>query len=153
MSESVPGQPGSPPQIPPDLFDAPALRTLVFVAVLGVIMGGPFYRQVLGGTTAWLRPWGMYHGNGINTVTVEFERHRNDKWEPFDVVPELKARLGIAPRKLLRIDNEAALGKLELLVCRAFPHARIRLSARQADRVEGWRILAEREPLACPRAR
>lgn len=153
MSEPVPGLSGGRPQIQPDLFDAVTLRTLVFVAVFGIIMGGPFYRQVLGGTSAWLRPWGMYHGNGINTVIVEFERHRNGTWEVFEVVPEIKARLGIAPEKRLRINNEAALGKVKLLVCRAFPDARIRLSARQADRVEGWRTLAEREPLACPRAR
>lgn len=153
MSGSVPGQSGERPRLAPDLFDTAALRTLVFLAVCGVILGGPFYHQVLGGTSAWLRPWGMYHGNGINTVTVEFEWHRNGTWEPFDVVPELKARLGIAPQELLRIDNEAALAKVKLLVCHAFPHARMRFSAHQADRVEGWRTLAEREPLACPRAR
>ena len=141
---------GGQPQPPPDLFDSNVLRALVFAVMFGIITLGPLYRQVFGGESEWFRPWTMYHDNGINIVTFEFERRRNGAWEPFDVVSVLKARLGIAPQKLLRIDNEAALNKVKLIVCRTFPDAHLRVSARQADRIAGWRTLAEREPLSCP---
>ena len=153
MSDAGSGRSGPRPrpQAPPDVFDSNVLRALVFAVAFGVITLGPLYRQVFGGESELFRPWTMYHDNGMNMVTFAFERHRNGAWEPFDVVPVLKARLGIAPQKLLRIDNEAALDKIKLIVCRAFPDADLRVSAHQADRIAGWRTLAEREPLTCAR--
>lgn len=53
-------------------------RAIVFALVALWIVGGPFYRQVLGGRWEALRAWRMFHSRGIDTIEVRFERVRPD---------------------------------------------------------------------------
>ncbi|HMB94170.1 MAG TPA: hypothetical protein VKP65_25195 [Rhodothermales bacterium] len=47
-------------------------RTVAFVVFVLLMVGGPFYKQVLGGETILLREWTMYSGLGLRVCDVAF---------------------------------------------------------------------------------
>lgn len=42
------------------------------------MIGGPFYRQILGGSSNLAPQWEMFHGRGLGTVEVTFEQELPD---------------------------------------------------------------------------
>ncbi len=69
-------------------------RLLTFVVVAVFLIGAPFYVQVLGRETKWLRGWRMYSGHAADWCFVHYHRYERDGTK----VPLRRlAALGIEP--------------------------------------------------------
>ena len=128
------------------------LRGLVFVLLAVWMIGGPMYRQVLGGKSRIPRSWVMFTGFATGEVCDVEYRHRDSTGES---VIDRYGMLGYtdrwsAPksvRLLAKKKNAVSMGKR---LCRksGMENPDIRLYARCARRV-GWRVVAAGETNLC----
>ena len=125
------------------------VRTAIFFAVALFIVGGPVYRQVLGGDNILFRNWIMFSSIGLGVIEVRFERLRDDQWEDFAYVDELKRRFGVKEHRSMRLQGEKDLARTEREMCSIFPEETIRVFARMGTRSRGWVELRYVDELAC----
>jgi hypothetical protein len=124
------------------------LRGAVFVALAGIIVLGPFDRQVLGGDSEWFRAWRMFRGNSIGICDVRYVRHSVNGDEPIDRFAVLGyPEWSKAPREIRSI-NEKRLDDVTRRICRALPGADVRVTARCAQQ-SGWKEKRKPDRNAC----
>lgn len=58
----------------------PAVRLVIFLALVAWMSCGPFYRQVLGGENQHLREFRMYGTRARRTCKVQFEQKKAEIW-------------------------------------------------------------------------
>jgi hypothetical protein len=106
---------------------------------------GPFYRQVLGGTSYIFRPWIMFTNKGVGVYVVDF---RERKANGSEVRIDYMQALGYGdtphrqrPKNLWRITSwEDGVLRVGDQLCRALGEERdIRVYARLAEK-NGWKV-------------
>lgn len=124
----------------------PRARAALFAALLAVIVLGPAYPQLMGGSGRWLRPWTMLSTLGLDATAVEYwrvSRDGNRSWlDRYDTIAH--AGRDAAPRYLreVRTAREAVfVGErlCELLGGADEVHVRFRRAT-----PEGWKTQLDR---------
>lgn len=116
------------------------LRAIVFVPLAGFMLFGPFYTQILGNASPYLREWIMFSGLGVGFDEVRFSRLGADgKAEPLDRFELMGYRQRHkAPTWLTRIpDYDTSLRIGHLLCHRLGDGADVRIESRRAT-IRGW---------------
>jgi hypothetical protein len=124
----------------PKLSAGNVLRVVTMLALVAIIWGGPFYRQVLHGREPWLRPWVMFSGAGLTATELRMwqvlpdgSTRRVDRYEL------LAPRRDPPPHSLAHVADEAQAQAIARRVCkRLAPGADVRMRFRVATR-RGWR--------------
>jgi hypothetical protein len=57
-------------------------RGILFVLLAAWMLSGPVYRQVIGGTSPYIREWRMYGTRAVRTCKVLFEEQDAGGWSP-----------------------------------------------------------------------
>ena len=118
-------------------------RAVAFTLLMLYVVFGPFYKQVLKGTSTAFRAWRMYHSRGIGICDVDFYiRHPDGRIEHIDHFKTL------GYDKLLKLHHHSrriryAKGVLEvgqLMRQKAGNDVDLRVNARIGAR-EGWKTL------------
>lgn len=120
-------------------------RTFAFAAFVVLMVGGPFYKQVLGGETLLLREWTMYSGLGLRVCDVAFYiQEVNGARVPVDRYAVLGyASFQDAPMEVRRMKGEAGvLAVAHRLQAVLGEDKDLRVDAKIATRV-GWVPLFE----------
>ncbi len=128
------------------------LRGLVFVLAAAWMIGGPFYRQVLGGSSKIPRSWVMFTGFAAGDVCdVEYRLRDGDSASVLDRF----AVLGYddrwdAPSSVRRLPKKKNAIRLGERLCHRLEAEEpdIRLYARCAHR-KGWRTVASGRENLC----
>lgn len=122
------------------------LRLATFLCVAAVLVGGPFYVQVLGGKTRLVRGWKMYAGRATDWCFVHYvEIGAEGERTPLSRLDTL----GIHPgshdwneQRVLRTRDEALLEGKRL--CRALgAGARVGFSMKCGDGAQGWTLVEQ----------
>lgn len=125
-----------------------SIRKAFFLFIVLFIFLGPFYRQVLGGTSYVFRPWIMYTDRGVGVFVVDFREHRaNGSEVKIDYMQTLG--YGDTPhaqrlknsKNLWRITSwEHGVLRIGDQLCRALGEGRdIRVYSQRADK-DGWKV-------------
>ena len=123
-------------------------RGAVFLALAGIIVLGPFDRQVLGGQSEWFRAWRMFRGNSIGICDVRYTRHTADGNEPIDRFELLGYPVWSEAPRDLRSIRENKLDDVTRRICKALPGADVRVKARCAEQ-SGWKKKRSPDRNAC----
>lgn len=121
------------------------IRKVFFLLIMLFIFLGPFYRQVLGGTSYVFRPWIMFTDRGVGIFVVDFRERKADGSE---VRIDYMQALGYGdtpyrqrPKSLWRITNwEGGVLRIGHQLCRALGEGRdIRVYSQRSDK-DGWKV-------------
>jgi hypothetical protein len=119
---------------------------VIFVAVAAFLIGGPFYVQVLGHESKWLRGWRMYGGRGGDWCFVHYFRYEPDgSTVPLDRFATLSIRKGSRAwyeAREIRTRDQALLEGKELCV-RLGAGARVGFSMKCGDDGVAWNVLEQ----------
>jgi hypothetical protein len=121
------------------------IRKVMLLLIMLFIMLGPFYRQVLGGTSYLFRPWIMFADRGVGIFVVDFrERKANGSEVRIDYMQALgygNTPHRQRPKSLWRITSwEDGVLRIGDQLCRALGEARdIRVYSQRADK-DGWKV-------------
>jgi hypothetical protein len=115
-------------------------RATAFALLLAWIVGGPFYRQVLGGKSRYVRAWLMFEWTGLNVEDARFYRQAsNGKRIELDPWATLGEERPENPTKR-RLKKKRGVLLMAGKLCRALGnHADVRVVARRATRA-GWTV-------------
>ena len=121
---------------------SPWIRRLLFGALVGFLVLGPFYRQVMGGKSPLFRNWIMFAGYGLDICTVQYEQMNEDgTLTPLNRLELLGYEsLAEAPRSTRRLKSIQAAESQGRRICQRLDTDKpdVRLFARCASR-KGWR--------------
>jgi hypothetical protein len=123
-------------------------RAVAFALIAFYTLGGPFYRQVLGGRNPVLRNWVMFSGANLDVCEVRFHRAGDseaiDRYEVLGSEPWYMA--GKSVRKLASLDDVWRQGRQ---LCHAMTAGTdLRADARCATRA-GWKQVMTSEVDLC----
>jgi hypothetical protein len=125
-------------------------RALVSAALLALIWGGPFCRQVLHrGRDEILHPWRMYSGAGLAATEVEY-RTRNAAGR--EIVLDRYALLanGSAASEEVRVVEDAEAAKrVGRALCQALGPGRSVYAHLRVGTSEGWKVVLAGEDDLC----
>lgn len=131
-------------------------RLFLFVLLVGWIVGGPFYRQVLGGENRYLRRWVMFSGTALGLLDVRYsEQLPNGTRKRVDHVkllggkpPKFRKSRARPPWRMKRQERHLLRGYSRRL-CRILgPDAKLYLEVRVAVRT-GWKQLQRGKKNVC----
>lgn len=130
-------------------------RLIGFVVLAAWIVGGPIYKQLLGGKTKWVRPWVMYSGNSVGVVAARFEtvdkkgrRKPLDHYELLDATPPFS--FDERPDKSVSmIRTKAKFQKLVDRICRKLRRRTELRAVARIGRKGGWKPLEDGERNLC----
>jgi hypothetical protein len=135
----------------PALPRIPRARAALCLSILAFMIGGPFYRQVLGGDSRIFRDWVMYDDFGLGVCRVDYSRRLPgggaERVDRFAVLgyPEGAA----APPWLWRISSSGKAFDVGELLCHALgPGADLRIDVACAG-IGGWRQEARGDHDVC----
>jgi hypothetical protein len=120
---------------------AAVARVVVVAAMLLVVWGAPFARQVLGVTAPGLRGWQMFNTTGLSVTRVRYWQVREDGvWVNLGRPPEAGN---------VRFQTADLAKKTAQRVCaRLGPDADVRLEVKEA-RQSGWRTVERSKVNRC----
>ncbi len=128
-------------------------RILFSFLFAGVMFGGPFYRQVLGGRSEWVKDWVMYAGVAVNFCKVDYRRSTPEGWEAFPRLPTLGyAHFWEAPREKRLLRSLEAVRDDVRRLCATDPTLELRATVDCATR-QGWKRRIEPDRNLCAEER
>lgn len=114
------------------------------------MVAGPFFNQVLGYKSAWLRPWVMYAGMSLDLCVPEFVVVQGTNREPIDRYAALGfASKWEAPKAVRRLSSMGEVIEQGQAICETLPQA-TRLHAEVFCAVRtGWQTTMSGEEDLC----
>lgn len=133
------------------IMPTPWPRAVVFGLLSAMIALGPFYRQILGGTSPLIRPWVMYSAYGSTACDVRFVHRTPDGDRAVDRYALLTERPWYEiPIDDRRITTRAQAATMARQLCEALgAGSDLRMDARCGSD-HGWQQVASREANLCP---
>ena len=135
-------------------MNAHRFRLVVFVLITALMIGGPIYRQVFGGTNKIFRNWVMSSGRGIGDIDARFTQLFDDGSEvELDRIALLgggRTNWRELPRNTWRIRKRygGAMEVARRLCGHLDQGSKIKVYARLATR-EGWRVRYDGKQVVC----
>ena len=130
------------------------LRGLIATLLAAWMIGGPFYRQALGGKSKIPRSWVMFTGYAVGEVCdVRYTLRQDGEESPIDRFSVLGySSPHSAPKSIRVIDKKKSAVSIGRRICGRIDveDADVRLYARCATR-RGWRVVSEGQEDLCAR--
>ncbi len=133
------------------------VRYGVIVTLASFILLGPAYRQVLGGTNAFMPKWTMFSGMALNFFELGLKARRDeaDQWQAVSLPPLTRpasrtADGPIVPITAARLRTLREVeGTLRKVCAESREDAELEVTLRKADRALGWKKMGDSKQRSC----
>ncbi|WP_320667004.1 hypothetical protein [Prochlorococcus sp. MIT 1307] len=118
-------------------------RFLIFLFAITFMVTGPFYRQVIGNSNPYLRPWIMFHGWGHQICDVQFSVSTEDgnrtAIDPYSYLDSHS--WWKAPKRLKNLNKPSEVKAQANKICERLPKGNVLYGkVRCGQRGAGWKV-------------
>ena len=127
-------------------------RLFIFLFALTFMATGPVYRQIIGNSNPYLRPWIMFHGWGHKICDVQFSVSTEDgKKRAIDPYLFLdSSNWWKAPKRLKNLKKPSEVLAQANTICKRLPKGKLLYSkVRCGKRGGGWKVHSDGSKPLC----